>query len=145
MKLLTQFSIPNPSKADLVKKNNRTSKTLKKAAKEWILVELKKHDHLLWRYLCLNHYLFIVRNTFNFRRFMTSNHYQCSSQVWHFGVTLSYVSCGRLRSLPVCFYLKSLIAIQALLLGHSFIPCQILEDVQSEPDHIFLSLTNHLT
>ena len=34
MKLLTQFSIPNPSKADLAKKNNRTSKTLKKAAKQ---------------------------------------------------------------------------------------------------------------
>ena len=31
MKLLTQFSIPNPSKADLAK-TNRTSKTLKKAA-----------------------------------------------------------------------------------------------------------------
>ena len=34
MKLLTQFSIPNPSKADLAKKNHRTSKTLKKAAKK---------------------------------------------------------------------------------------------------------------
>jgi len=34
MKLLTQFSIPNPSKADFAKKNNRTSKTLKKAAKQ---------------------------------------------------------------------------------------------------------------
>ena len=30
MKLLTQFSIPNPSKADLAKKNNRTSKHSKK-------------------------------------------------------------------------------------------------------------------
>ena len=35
MKLLTQFSIPNPGKADLAKKDNwnRTSKTLKKVAK----------------------------------------------------------------------------------------------------------------
>ena len=34
MKLQTQFSIPNPSKADLVNKNNRISKTLKKIAKK---------------------------------------------------------------------------------------------------------------
>ena len=34
MKLLTQFSIPNPSKADLAKGNKRTYKTLKKAAKQ---------------------------------------------------------------------------------------------------------------
>ena len=34
MKLLTQFSIPNPSKADLAKTNNRTSKTVKKVAKQ---------------------------------------------------------------------------------------------------------------
>ncbi len=34
MKLLTQFSIPNPSKADLAKTNNRTTKTLKKTAKK---------------------------------------------------------------------------------------------------------------
>ena len=34
MKLLTQFSIPNASKADLAKTNNRTSKILKKAAKQ---------------------------------------------------------------------------------------------------------------
>jgi hypothetical protein len=34
MKLLTQFSIPNPSKADLAKKKNRASKTLKKASKK---------------------------------------------------------------------------------------------------------------
>ena len=34
MKLLTQFSIPNPSKADLSKTNNRTSKTFKKVAKQ---------------------------------------------------------------------------------------------------------------
>ena len=33
MKLLTQFSIPNPSKADLAKTNNSTSKTMKKAFK----------------------------------------------------------------------------------------------------------------
>ena len=34
MKLLTQFSIPNPSKADLANKNNRTSKTLEKTTKQ---------------------------------------------------------------------------------------------------------------
>ena len=34
MKLLTQFSIPNPSKTDLGKTKNRTLKTLKKAAKQ---------------------------------------------------------------------------------------------------------------
>ena len=34
MKLLTQFSIPNPSKADLAKLKNSNSKTLKKAAKQ---------------------------------------------------------------------------------------------------------------
>tara|TARA_Y100001968_G_scaffold240192_1_gene223711 strand:+ start:178 stop:282 length:105 start_codon:yes stop_codon:yes gene_type:complete len=34
MKLLTQFSIPNPSKADLPKTNNRNSKIVKKAAKQ---------------------------------------------------------------------------------------------------------------
>ena len=34
MKLLTQFSIPNPSKADLAKINNRTSKILRKKAKQ---------------------------------------------------------------------------------------------------------------
>ena len=34
MKLITQFSIPNPSKADLAKKKNRTSKTLKKEVKQ---------------------------------------------------------------------------------------------------------------
>ena len=34
MKLLTQFSIPNPSKADLAKTKNRTSKTPKKAPKQ---------------------------------------------------------------------------------------------------------------
>ena len=34
MKLQTQFSIPNPSKADLAQTNNRTSKTVKKAAKQ---------------------------------------------------------------------------------------------------------------
>ena len=34
MKLLTQFSIPNPSKADLAGKNNKTSKTLEKGAKQ---------------------------------------------------------------------------------------------------------------
>jgi len=34
MKLLTQFSIPNPSKADLAKMNNRTSNTLKKGVKQ---------------------------------------------------------------------------------------------------------------
>ena len=34
MKLLTQFSIPNPSKADLAEIHNRTSKTPKKAAKQ---------------------------------------------------------------------------------------------------------------
>ena len=34
MKLLTQFSIPNPRKADLAKVNSRTSKTLKEAAKQ---------------------------------------------------------------------------------------------------------------
>ena len=33
MKLVTQFSIPNPNKADLAKSNNRTLKTLKKGAK----------------------------------------------------------------------------------------------------------------
>ena len=33
MKLLTQFSIPNPSKADLAKIDNRTTKTHKKTAK----------------------------------------------------------------------------------------------------------------
>lgn len=33
MKLLTQFSIPNPRKADLAMKNNTSSKTLKKVAK----------------------------------------------------------------------------------------------------------------
>ena len=33
MKLLTQFSIPNPSKADLAKTNNRTLRTVEKAAK----------------------------------------------------------------------------------------------------------------
>ena len=33
MKLLTQFSIPNPSKADLAKINNMATKTLKKTAK----------------------------------------------------------------------------------------------------------------
>ena len=31
MKLLTQFSIPNPRKADLAIMNNRTSKTVKQA------------------------------------------------------------------------------------------------------------------
>ena len=34
MKLLTQFSIPNPSKADLAKMNNRRPKTLKNVAKQ---------------------------------------------------------------------------------------------------------------
>ncbi len=34
MKLLTQFSIPNPSNADLAKKNNRTSKIVKKEVKQ---------------------------------------------------------------------------------------------------------------
>ncbi len=34
MKLLTQFSIPNPSKADLAKGSNRTSRMLKKEAKK---------------------------------------------------------------------------------------------------------------
>ena len=34
MKLLTQFSIPNPSKADLAKTNNRTSRTRKQAVKQ---------------------------------------------------------------------------------------------------------------
>ena len=34
MKLLTQFSIPNPNKADLAKMNKRTLKTFKKAAKK---------------------------------------------------------------------------------------------------------------
>ena len=33
MKLLTQFSIPNPSKADLAKTNNKASKTVQKKAK----------------------------------------------------------------------------------------------------------------
>tara|TARA_B100000700_G_C14345092_1_gene534558 strand:+ start:120 stop:221 length:102 start_codon:yes stop_codon:yes gene_type:complete len=33
MKLLTQFSIPNPSKADLAKTIDRTSKTNKKENK----------------------------------------------------------------------------------------------------------------
>ena len=31
------------------------------------------------------------------------------------------------------------------LLGHSFFTCQILKDVQAEPDRIFVSLTNQLT
>ena len=34
MKLLTQFSIPNPRKADLAKTLNMTSKKLKKSAKQ---------------------------------------------------------------------------------------------------------------
>ena len=34
MKLLTQFSIPNPRNADLSTTNNRTSKTFKKLAKQ---------------------------------------------------------------------------------------------------------------
>ena len=34
MKLLTQFSIPNPRKANLSKTNNRTSKTFKELAKQ---------------------------------------------------------------------------------------------------------------
>ena len=33
MKLLTQFSLPNPSKSDLAIANYRNSKTLKKATK----------------------------------------------------------------------------------------------------------------
>ena len=34
MKLFTQFSIPNPRKAELDKTKNRTSKTFKKLAKQ---------------------------------------------------------------------------------------------------------------
>ena len=34
MKLITQFSIPNPSKSDLAKMIKRTSKTLKKTARK---------------------------------------------------------------------------------------------------------------
>ena len=54
------------------------------------------------------------------------------------------MSCRRLRSLQVCFSLKSLIAIQALLFEHSFIPCQILKDVKAELDRIPISLVKTL-
>ena len=42
------------------------------------------------------------------------------------------------------FSLKSLIAIQALLFEHSFIPCQILKDVKAELDRIPVSLVKTL-
>ena len=54
------------------------------------------------------------------------------------------MSCRRLRSLQVCLSLKSLIAIQALLFEHSFIPCQILKDVKAELDRIPVSLLKTL-
>ena len=41
MKLLTQFSIPNPSKADLAKTNNRRTKTLEKVVKNNLFVFLE--------------------------------------------------------------------------------------------------------
>ncbi len=42
MKLLTQFSIPNPSKADLSKTNTKTSKHLKKQLNNKILIDFDK-------------------------------------------------------------------------------------------------------
>ncbi len=61
--------------------------------------------------------------------------------MWHIGVTLSYMSCRRLRSLPVCFSLKSLIAIQVLLFTEYVkqnifareTPPQLLENYTSYP------------
>ena len=42
------------------------------------MLSLKRIDHFLWWYLCVNHYLFAVRNTFNVV-FWISNAYSINS------------------------------------------------------------------
>ena len=51
MKLLTQFSIPNPRKADLAKTHNMTSKTVKKPLSNKVLIDFTSSDFVLLRYL----------------------------------------------------------------------------------------------